>query len=73
MFYAHTLRDGRGHAHASMRRPLADLLKIAIGSMLALYGSTVHVVIYAVALSPGLISSFAVLHTEKFAFQYAAL
>ena len=41
-------------------------------SLLALCGSTMHATTL-VALSPGLVSSFAVLHTEKLAFQSATL
>ena len=37
-----------------------------IGSLLALYGSTMYVV--TLALSPGVIPSFAVLHTRKACF-----
>ena len=39
-----------------------------IGSLVALYGSAMHV-----ALSPGTVLSFAVLHTKKLAFQCAML
>ena len=46
-----------------------DLYPIcSIGSLVALYGSTMHV-----ALSPGTIHSFVVLHNEKLAFQCATL
>ena len=51
-------------APQTLQRPLPNLLKIAIkGSLVALHGFTMHV-----ASSPGTISSFAVLHTEKLAF-----
>ena len=57
--------SGRGHAHICTWRPLPDLLKIAIE------GACLHyrALLCAVALSPGIVPSFAVLHTEKLAFQ----
>ena len=35
MFYAHALREGRGHARTQMWRPLPDLLKIRPAASIA--------------------------------------
>ena len=64
MFPAHTLCEWEWpHAHMNVTTFAQNC---NVGSLVVLYGSTVHVALY-----PGTIPSFAVLHTEKLAIQCA--
>ena len=69
MFSAHALREWAWpHAHMNVTTSTQFAQNCNIGSLVVLYDSTVHVALY-----PGTIPCFAVLHTEKLAFQCVTL